>query len=148
MRPGQQSPRKHPIALAVPFQWPRFNEAGATIAPETCRVWPFVVFAYHTRFNEAGATIAPETPDPARSSSRSAHASMRPGQQSPRKPSAARKAGSVTWCFNEAGATIAPETRGSSEGASESACFNEAGATIAPETRNVRLLKYSAPTLQ
>ena len=61
MRPGQQSPRKPDSGGGGPDGHGRFNEAGATIAPETTGT-----VAGHGRsrhgFNEAGATIAPETP--------------------------------------------------------------------------------------
>ena len=134
MRPGQQSPRKptRPGGCATPRPCfneagatiapetrptcgrrarprRRFNEAGATIAPETWRRWRRSTRSAR-RFNEAGATIAPETAHMIVDARARTKASMRPGQQSPRKrpsrlPRPRRRA-----CFNEAGATIAPET--------------------------------------
>ncbi len=109
MRPGQQSPRKRlppwsgwwkrsgfneagatiaPETRLRPCpvdELPCFNEAGATIAPETPRCW-CAGSSYPSRFNEAGATIAPETLSQAHPwLSATPIASMRPGQQSPRK---------------------------------------------------------------
>ena len=60
MRPGQQSPRKRRTTLDALVRGERFNEAGATIAPETGVAWHGQAVR-GMGFNEAGATIAPET---------------------------------------------------------------------------------------
>ena len=114
MRPGQQSPRKRP-EYGQRWSYPRsFNEAGATIAPETANSTS-IPGARNRRFNEAGATIAPETLEPCLDFIPYRLASMRPGQQSPRKRVRKRNAHMPFSCFNEAGATIAPETVGDPE---------------------------------
>ena len=110
MRPGQQSPRKlPPQARHASSPALSFNEAGATIAPETSAR---AVMRYERtlRFNEAGATIAPETAHGWPAIGRGNRASMRPGQQSPRKRERPGSQGHDPERFNEAGATIAPET--------------------------------------
>ena len=127
MRPGQQSPRKHatrrpPSGIARRFneagatiapetpsgRWPEaglplsgFNEAGATIAPETMSIWG--LSRRLTSFNEAGATIAPETDDGHVPGASAAPASMRPGQQSPRK-----RACFSSRCEGHTGASMRP----------------------------------------
>ena len=86
----------------------RFNEAGATIAPEIpppSRGGPGAI----QRFNEAGATIAPEMRRLGCAHGSWTPASMRPGQQSPRKWWRVCGSAARCSCFNEAGATIAPE---------------------------------------
>ena len=111
MRPGQQSPRKRRSdACGNGRKRRRFNEAGATIAPETTR--DRTAPACSPCFNEAGATIAPETLSSGSAWRWGAWASMRPGQQSPRKPADAALGGGDRISFNEAGATIAPGTPG------------------------------------
>ena len=63
------------------------------------------------RFNEAGATMAPETSGRGAGRMLCPAASMRPGQQWPRKRAIkCESAPSVLAGFNEAGATMAPET--------------------------------------
>ena len=69
-----------------------FNEAGATIAPETRRRRKWARND-GTGFNEAGATIAPETEYRGGPDRNRPRASMRPGQQSPRKPRSATTTG-------------------------------------------------------
>ena len=97
MRPGQQSPRKRPNRPAgAGGGRSGFNEAGATIAPETFHIQTEPPKL--SSFNEAGATIAPET--------RTA--------RGPTCPACRR--------FNEAGATIAPETAYPSRHGYESLC--------------------------
>ena len=149
-----------------------FNEAGATTAPETCRPALFSLTIF-TSFNEAGATTAPETIETARSMTAvqwasmrpgqqpprkrysitllfaSFAASMRPGQQPPRKPAANGSRFGPSGCFNEAGATTAPETGGSTPARRGSLSgFNEAGATTAPETNRVKAIESRSRGLQ
>ena len=79
------------------------------MAPET----PFVSSGMLTlpRFNEAGATMAPETLVRQVMWWRQTPASMRPGQQWPRKLHGLPTASCPhKHSFNEAGATMAPET--------------------------------------
>ena len=61
-----------------------FNEAGATMAPETSSARPARTDG--RGFNEAGATMAPETQVGQARGAHGPEASMRPGQQWPRKP--------------------------------------------------------------
>ena len=84
-------------------------------------------------FNEAGATIAPEMIMVEIRERVTRNASMRPGQQSPRKSPGRPGLPCLRTRFNEAGATIAPEIASARPLQVLSPCFNEAGATIAPE---------------
>ena len=84
MRPGQQWPRKPRHKLTAQDRSTYFNEAGATMAPETGSAHQLLL----------GAVLT----------------SMRPGQQWPRKPRGAEDAAHGAPDFNEAGATMAPET--------------------------------------
>ena len=60
MRPGQQWPRKRVgLSVAAP-EGGSFNEAGATMAPETILAEGYDL-PLPAGFNEAGATMAPET---------------------------------------------------------------------------------------
>ena len=70
-----------------------------------------VIFGRLGGFNEAGATMAPETMRDLRENLLQVRAaSMRPGQQWPRKRFRALMLPPGSLCFNEAGATMAPET--------------------------------------
>ena len=91
------------------MDWVGFNEAGATMAPETARARAETA-VNRDRFNEAGATMAPETVPKEIMKNLVTKASMRPGQQWPRKLGGRRGGRAVAGGFNEAGATMAPET--------------------------------------
>ena len=110
MRPGQQSPRKPALPRSVPDRTVRFNEAGATIAPETSAA-PLPLAAHRLASMRPGQQSPRKPRGRSHSSLSSVRASMRPGQQSPRKPGAPRRPRCPSRCFNEAGATIAPETQ-------------------------------------
>ena len=133
MRPGQQSPRKPSGASARRTARTGFNEAGATIAPETPR-------GGHEPTGAPAASMRPGQQSPRKrrhggNAEKGLHASMRPGQQSPRKRACMDLKELAEKGFNEAGATIAPETAfRRCTTPQRSSGFNEAGATIAPET--------------
>ena len=111
MRPGQQWPRKRfqnlgagdcwhtPPSMRPGQQWPR--------KPQSI-MW--AITQGQTTFNEAGATMAPETYFNPETLIMFHDPSMRPGQQWPRKQRRIALTISIDSTFNEAGATMAPET--------------------------------------
>ena len=113
------------MAPETPTRWPRrrpgwaFNEAGATMAPETAVLEPRLDLPLVRPSMRPGQQWPRKLARPApRALGGAFDPSMRPGQQWPRKPARSSRSTDRYISFNEAGATMAPETpvRGNLDG--------------------------------